>query len=180
VVGLELWATPSLTFLQRILQQCWLPDSPSFAYAVLLLTVLLLIAAVTATHAKAPVLDLTAQAGGTGLKGKQEERTELGWRLCHRSQHPLKLLFLWLRLRVGGLTITNSFPRNNPALHKLGMKEEKVGCCSSTEEAISHLISEKVAVTPNFIKPIKIYRQNDSIKHVGKGKALHTAKERKA
>lgn len=46
---------------------------------MLLLTLLLLTAAVPATHAKAPVLALTAQGGVTGLKGRQniEDRTTL-------------------------------------------------------------------------------------------------------
>lgn len=51
-------------------------------------------------------------------------------------------------------------------------EEEEVGCWSSTEETISYLISEKVAVMPNCIKPIKFYSQNDSIKHIGKGKNI--------
>lgn len=141
-----------------------------FAYAMLRLTLLLLTAAVTATHAKASVLALIAQEGGTRRKGKQKERTKLGWQLCHRSQHPLKLLFSWLRLHIGGLAITNSLSRNSPALRKLGMEEEEAGWWSSSEEASSYLILEKVAVMPNCIKPIKFYSQNDSIKHVGKGK----------
>lgn len=47
----------------------------------------------------------------------------------------IEAALLWQSLRVGGLTITSSFSRNSPFLHKLGMEGE-VGCQSSTEEAI--------------------------------------------